>query len=245
MILSRKHNFLYIGTYRTGSVSIHLSLKNTIQPVSIKPTTKFYLAPKDDLNPDKDPDAIIMGADLEQRTMDVKTVKQNFFSEDQEGWDNLFIFSFARNPFDLVVSHFLSKQKYVNDQIKLLQQSGSEEELQNFLNNDPAVYYKDLTFENWVLQHGTENILPNGNADQYECMCDDAGAIQVDTIGRFESLQNHYHNICGGIGFFKMPLGVSNAVEHTAYQNYYTDETKNIIATKYARDLDYFNYIFN
>ena len=77
MILSKKHNFLYIGIYKTATTSIHDALLRVLHPIQRKGTAT-YLKPKQ-LHPDRDPDAVILHKTMAERHMGVKTVQEIYF----------------------------------------------------------------------------------------------------------------------------------------------------------------------
>jgi hypothetical protein len=226
MIISHNHKFLTIAIPKTGSKSIRESLDATdsnyidVRPVADDINSPYY----QHVNADR--------------------LKCEF---DEKGWnwDEYFKFTFVRNPYSLVVSmysymHTIIKQwrngegKFANKEFTFAEAVKRQVELyKNFIEKYP-------TFRDHVLHHTTKKRIKS----QLEYICDKNGNNLLDFVGRHENLQEDYDIVCDKIGIPKQKLLHKNKTEHKHYTEYYDDETKQIVAEKYAKDIEYFGYKF-
>jgi hypothetical protein len=70
------------------------------------------------------------------------------------------------------------------------------------------------------------------------------GKILVDFIGRVESLQADFNEVCDRIGIKRRQLPHANRSSHKPYWEYYDDVSREIVAGRFRRDIDYFDYRF-
>tara|TARA_R110000772_G_scaffold88958_6_gene184567 strand:+ start:6716 stop:7342 length:627 start_codon:yes stop_codon:yes gene_type:complete len=137
-------------------------------------------------------------------------------------------FAFARNPYSRVVSWFSYLTQGLNDQ------KSKEEHIKeygaDYLTGDFKDFCNFAPF--WVFNN------------QFFHLCDKDENINIDFIGRFENLQEDFNIVCDKIGIPKQKLPHKNKSKHKHYTEYYDDETREIVAKKFAKDIGYFGYEF-
>ena len=70
------------------------------------------------------------------------------------------------------------------------------------------------------------------------------GKILIDFIGRMENLQADFDEVCDRIGIRRRQLPHTNRSSHKPYWEYYDDVSREIVAGRFQRDIDYFGYRF-
>ena len=134
--------------------------------------------------------------------------------------DDYFKFTFVRNPFDRFVSYcaFMTRQH------------GAFE-------RDPQGTMRKILFELRPMDH--VHFQP-----QYTLLIDDAGALEMDVIGRVERMQEDYDAICAKIGIPGRALDKVNSSSRGDYRQYYDQALIDGVAELYRRDLELFDYRF-
>jgi len=149
-----------------------------------------------------------------------------FIRGDLSKYPDYFIFTVSRNPWDRVVSGWKYLQKTFPAHIE-------------------RTFAKNLSLKETLLNlpqsgHDYRHITRN----QIDILIDKSGkSILTDHI-RFENLQEDFNIVCDKIGIPRQQLPHVNKTNHKHYTKYYDDETRELVAQKYARDIEYFGYKF-
>jgi hypothetical protein len=136
--------------------------------------------------------------------------------------NSCFVFTFVRNPYD----RLLSAHKYLTGG------SGNEgdKKFGKTLSSDFKYFAKNQLNNNLFWVHFIPMI---------HWLNDD-----VDFIGKTENYENDFNTVCDKIGIPRQELPHKNKSKHKHYTEYYDDKTKQIVAEKYAKDIEYFGYEF-
>jgi len=129
-------------------------------------------------------------------------------------------FAFVRNPFDRFVSYcaFMARET-------------------GHFEAHPQQYMK------WVLtvQKPFDHMLFR---PQHEMVTGTDGGLELDFVGRTESMQADFDRLCDKLGLRTSELGRANASKHRPWQDYYDRELVDLVSRHYARDLELFGYEF-
>lgn len=144
------------------------------------------------------------------------TCQQLKASVGDEIWNSYFKFSFVRNPYDRFVSYCAFMQRNNPD---------FKERPQNYM-------YHAL-----MNKKSLKHILFR---PQSEFVCDPDDKSMVDYIGRYESLQASYDEVCLRLNISKSPLIHINESNHQPYRDYYNDELREMVYKMYKNDFELF-----
>ena len=100
--------------------------------------------------------------------------------------------------------------------------------------------YNGVSFKQWLNMKMHWWHLP-----QLDFLQTDIIDMSSINLVRFENLQQDFDIICDKIGIPRQQLPHKNKSKHKHYTEYYDDETREIVAEKYAKDIECFNYKFD
>jgi hypothetical protein len=145
------------------------------------------------------------------------------FRETASKYNDYFSWSFVRNPWDRLVSTYTNK--IINKH-------------HGGIGND---WSKLTSFKDFILKIEKSDIT---NVDRHIRSLHTFFPEDIDFIGKLENFQQDFDIICDKIGIPKQKLPHNNKTKHKHYTEYYNDETRQIVAEKYAKDIEYFGYKF-
>jgi len=149
----------------------------------------------------------------------------------KEKLDNYFKFAFVRNPWDRILSEYLYIKK------------------EKGCNCNPQD--KNISDFDSYLRSGLHCSFDNHTLPQVDFIFSKEGCKQVDFIGRFETISTDFNFICNELGIknpnlphFNMGTELLKTGRKTHYSLHYTKEQSDIVAKKYAKDIETFGYKF-
>jgi hypothetical protein len=149
-----------------------------------------------------------------------------------ENWKDYFKFAIVRNPWDRLLSCWKNK----------IEMPWRESERAYYYKVLGLDLLKDITFAEFIRRLNDDKLL---YADKHWAQLHSLIDLDsIDFIGRLENLQEDFNTICDKIGIPQQQLPHENKSEHKHYTEYYDEETKQIIAEKYAKDIEMFGYKF-
>jgi hypothetical protein len=142
-----------------------------------------------------------------------------------------FKFTIVRNPWDRLVSALAwTDQKWSKGvELSVLEFEQKLAQLYGVLTTAPATV--------------TPSSLPPFVLPQHSYIYDSGGAMQVDLVAKYETLESDWERI-------RQRLRIDTALprrmksHHRSYREYYTASTRDMVATLYTRDIALFDYEF-
>ncbi len=152
-------------------------------------------------------------------------------------WDECFKFGFVRNPWDRLVSWY----SMIEQNKELLNQTRNK--LWEYVireSNSFDAFVRNCTQEIDDFD-GKKSFLYN----QLDYLTDKHGEVLVNFIGKYESFEDDMQYVLRSLRFTGDAIFThENRSKHKHYSSYYTEDLKNIVAERYARDIEYFGYTF-
>lgn len=156
----------------------------------------------------------------------------------------VFAFAFVRNPWDRLVSCYRDKiGGEVDDFTHFTQRPGVADCLARF----PA-FTAGMSFAAFI---EAVTGIDDQEADphfrsQHTFVTDASGQIAIDYVGRFETLAADVEVVCRRTGIPRPVLPqLQRAAQRVDYRDYYTPRSRQLVAQRFAADLELFGYSFS
>tara|TARA_Y100000310_G_C20633704_1_gene790045 strand:+ start:113 stop:814 length:702 start_codon:yes stop_codon:yes gene_type:complete len=232
-MISEKYKFIFIHVYKTGGVSIQSSILNTLK------SNVFNNETVSDLSELGCKIKTLSGRGREDRShITASTYRHLLLKENRlDVWNNYFKFAFIRNPWDRLVSLYFHNMK--NNEV-FRKKYDSDVFVQKSFNKFLLKYTSNKKISNKILIKGFNY----GLLTNIDWISNSSREPIIDFVGRFENLQEDFDVICKKTGMPKQKLPHENKTNHKHYTEYYNEETKGLVAQKYAKDIEYFGYEF-
>lgn len=133
-------------------------------------------------------------------------------------FNDYFKFAFVRNPFDRFVSYC------------------------SFMSRDTGAF---AARPKEFMKHILTQLKPNEHLlykPQCEFVVDQNEKLAVDYVGRNESMQDSYDEVCLKLDIPATKLGTVNSSRHRPYMEYYDDEIHSLVSDVYSKDINMFGY---
>lgn len=218
MLISNTHRFIFFHIAKTGGISV----RKALEPYYQEPEKfRIHRPPVTTSNGQPNPlyevwESLLLHA----------TAKDTQKELPDEVFNNYYKFAFVRNPWDWQVSmyHFILREK-----------THIRHELVRSMEGFEA-------FLEWVI--ATPKPYPKGGLKhQHEAITDTEGNLLMDFVGRYETLNQDFQNVCQRLGI-QTSLPHLNKTNHRDYRSYYNDRTRNLVAEHFEADIALFAYRF-
>jgi len=218
MIISHKHKFIFFKTRKTAGSSIQVALAKHCGSDDI--VTGQYRDGIDDNSQSAglNMDRFYTNHPHPEIVPTKMFIEQNF---GKEVWDSYFKFGFIRNPYEIVVSRYFWERRGKGGTIE----DCSIEDFKEFTKKELLEYEHD-----WLHPYIAIN-----------------DKIELDFIGKYETLQDDFKFICQKLNLpnTELPFKKGGFREKKHYSTYYDDETKDVVKNFFKKDIELFGYNFN
>ena len=222
MIISHRNKFIFIHINKCAGTSITRALLPFLGP--------------DDLVLGCTPEYERLSNDYLKRGLIYKHSTANEIKKfiGDETWENYFVFSFVRNPWDIVVSKYFWWHKTPAD---WSEKAKKQKKL-----------ITRLSFKDYILNKKFGVKFSMAAFLRTESSTESNPFPEIDFIGTFENLQSDFNMVCSKTGLPKIILSKMNTSNELRIKNHFTDfydpETREIVRKAYKEDIRLFGYTF-
>jgi len=145
-------------------------------------------------------------------------------------WDDAFKFAFVRNPWDLMVSSYHWWLTHAPNFPRLAADAARIQKLGSF-----SAFVQS--------EYGSEMLNECHGRDLLDWICD-GNKIIVDFVGKYETLEADWRQVCQALGVASIALPQANQVPRENYRSFYDATSKRLVADRFARSIELFGYQF-
>ena len=157
---------------------------------------------------------------------------QTYVNENSiEFLESCFKFTFVRNPWDRMVSWYFKHSGP-------LYEPKTKDGFINWVESGLPNHWKNIDKTNW------EERAWDGSNDALSVFdfLDNNKNIEIDYIGKVETIDEDMKNICQKLNITYNKLPVVNKSNRTHYKEYYNKKSQQIVEDRFERDLLFFPY---
>lgn len=182
---------------------------------------------------------------FEERVPDAKDIlprhcytSQGIATLGEAAWRKNYSFGFVRNPWSRLVSWYsmMAERPDEGKSNPLFEYVRSHS--QNF-----EEFLRQCTDEVTQTVKGipyTKSLVKN----QLDYFTDASGRVAVNFIGRFEQLEIDFQQVIAAAGLPNFPIEKTNTTSKKDYRTFYSDATRQLVAERFKKDIEYFGYEF-
>src|SRR5581483_6446730 len=101
------------------------------------------------------------------------------------------------------------------------------------------------TFEAFIRSDdGSNKINECAGRDFTDWLCDENGKVIVDLVGKYETLAQDWERVCDKLRIEPIGLTKENEVPRPHYRTFYDDASRDLVAKRFARSIELFEYAF-
>ncbi len=246
MIISHKNKFIFIKPAKVAGSSVEVALSKWCGE-------KDIITPQGDFDSKSDDDFYnSIGRNYKgfHGHISAEEVKEKI---GEDIWNSYFKFTIARNPWDVVIS------RYFYEKYRTFRREFSYNNLKRKIKMKDIISGRILKKAKNFIKLNLERKANINNFDDFinffvkslknnsEFYFNSQGFPILDFYMRYENLEDDYKKICEiiKIPYEKLPkLKTKQRKIKKNYSEYYNQKTKEMIANKFKREIEYFGYNF-
>lgn len=144
-------------------------------------------------------------------------------------WSSYYKFAFVRNPFSRMVNYFAKRARRYH--------------LEHTVNDFKKILL-NLDYDDIIYRRGHDGYRMKTSCFHWLSDHEEKRLLDIDFIGKLENLQNDFNIVSDKLRIPQQQLPHVNKSDHKHYTEYYDEEAKQIVASRFAKDIQHFGYKF-